>query len=855
MIPLKLSITGFLSYQNQVDIDFQNIHLACISGANGAGKSSILDAITWVLFGSARSKSDAIINRRCEAAEICLEFEYEHQYYRIVRAKVENKPQVLEFNLYHTENDQWRPLTEHNLSETQKRIISILRMDYDTFTNASFFLQGKADQFTQLSPGPRKEILSNILGLEVWEEYRVTAREKRRALEQDQQRYLSLMDEIKKELAEEPDVQQRIKTYRSELKDKQKHNTALSQLVEQSKQLQNARSNAENLINSLTQTIQNKEKQQMAWSKKLETLLTEKQKYEAVLQNEAVITQAYTQWKTYRSQLETMQEQADQHHQLQQKLNLAQQEISTEQTRLTADFENLSAEAQQMAALQAKLPKLEQEMVDLLEKLTQAETILEKRETVQAQLEELNNQFSTKQSELKQTTLTYKNLRTQYHDFHQAGPQCPFCNQPLTPDHREKYEQHLTEQGQQLKEHKTILEEEINTIQAEIKDFREQFQNINRVQQDYHQTQNQHTALQSEAHQIQDRITDWETTKADVLKEVSRKLEAEDYAKEARKTLTDLLHQISELGYASEEHQKLKQLESELRSSETRQRELEIAKAALQPVLEQIKDREESIEQICQEIKQDQDQLTQMETEFFTLYKDIPDSKQLQKELDQNQIEINRLHQFIGAENQKINYLNQKRIDQTAYQQKNDEILGKISRYQKLEEAFGKNGIPALLIEQALPEIENHANEYLERLSNGMMSIKFQTQSEYKDKKRTDKKETLDILISDQSGDYRTYELFSGGEAFRINFSIRLALSQVLARRAGARLQTLVIDEGFGSQDIEGRQRLVEAINLVQKDFERILVITHLEELKDVFPTRIEVQKTLQGSFVEVSTR
>jgi len=94
--------------------------------------------------------------------------------------------------------------------------------------------------------------------------------------------------------------------------------------------------------------------------------------------------------------------------------------------------------------------------------------------------------------------------------------------------------------------------------------------------------------------------------------------------------------------------------------------------------------------------------------------------------------------------------------------------------------------------------------------------------------------------------------MYSGGEAFRINFSIRLALSQVLARRAGARLQTLVIDEGFGSQDAQGRQRLVEAINLVQGDFEKILVITHLEELKDVFPTRIEVEKTVEGSQLSV---
>jgi exonuclease SbcC len=98
----------------------------------------------------------------------------------------------------------------------------------------------------------------------------------------------------------------------------------------------------------------------------------------------------------------------------------------------------------------------------------------------------------------------------------------------------------------------------------------------------------------------------------------------------------------------------------------------------------------------------------------------------------------------------------------------------------------------------------------------------------------------------------RDYEMFSGGEAFRVNFAIRLALSEVLAQRAGARLQTLVIDEGFGSQDAQGRQRLIEAINLVRNDFAIILVITHIDELKDAFPNRIEVEKTDQGSTVKI---
>jgi len=76
--------------------------------------------------------------------------------------------------------------------------------------------------------------------------------------------------------------------------------------------------------------------------------------------------------------------------------------------------------------------------------------------------------------------------------------------------------------------------------------------------------------------------------------------------------------------------------------------------------------------------------------------------------------------------------------------------------------------------------------------------------------------------------------------------------SEVLAQRAGARLQTLVIDEGFGSQDAQGRQRLVEAINLVRQDFAKILVITHIDELKDAFPTRIDVEKADSGSKVHI---
>jgi DNA repair protein SbcC/Rad50 len=95
--------------------------------------------------------------------------------------------------------------------------------------------------------------------------------------------------------------------------------------------------------------------------------------------------------------------------------------------------------------------------------------------------------------------------------------------------------------------------------------------------------------------------------------------------------------------------------------------------------------------------------------------------------------------------------------------------------------------------------------------------------------------------------------MYSGGESFRINFAIRVALAKLLARRAGAKLQLLVIDEGFGSQDARGRDSLVEAIRSIEDDFATILIITHVSELREIFPTQIMIEKTPSGSQIAVA--
>jgi len=72
MIPVSLSISGFLSYKDPAEIDFISFAPACISGQNGAGKLSILDAMTWALFGRARKHDESIINLESDAAQVTL---------------------------------------------------------------------------------------------------------------------------------------------------------------------------------------------------------------------------------------------------------------------------------------------------------------------------------------------------------------------------------------------------------------------------------------------------------------------------------------------------------------------------------------------------------------------------------------------------------------------------------------------------------------------------------------------------------------------------------------------------------------------------------------------------------------
>ncbi|MGK7943015.1 MAG: exonuclease subunit SbcC, partial [Microcystaceae cyanobacterium] len=278
-----------------------------------------------------------------------------------------------------------------------------------------------------------------------------------------------------------------------------------------------------------------------------------------------------------------------------------------------------------------------------------------------------------------------------------------------------------------------------------------------------------------------------------------------------------------------------------------------------------------------QQYPQLQEKINKLTEQYFLKEKSQQDlqtqQEQTQKQIaniQDNRQAIQKLEQKIQQQRQQLDQLiaNRGKIEQslqqidTLQQESKDsdkelkELQKQIKIYQELAKAFGKNGIQALMIENILPQLEAESNHILARLTENQLHIQFVTQKSRRgrSRKQTAKLiDTLDILIADAKGT-RTYETYSGGEAFRINFSIRLALAKLLAQRMGTALQMLVIDEGFGTQDGEGCERLIAAINAIAPDFACILTVTHMQQFKEAFQHRIEVYKSNQGSQLRFSS-
>ena len=322
--------------------------------------------------------------------------------------------------------------------------------------------------------------------------------------------------------------------------------------------------------------------------------------------------------------------------------------------------------------------------------------------------------------------------------------------------------------------------------------------------------------------------------------------------------LTEIIRQIEELGYDRNHHN---QVSTNLRQSQSIQlqyQELHQAKQTHPQILARLKILAANE---LQNLEDRQKSILDIDRIAIEIAK-VPDTderiRSIEQQLIQRRQQLDTNLSILGSLEQQLTQLNNIKEQLRSQEQQLDTYKTQYKIYDELGKAFGKNGIQALVIENVLPQLEAESNQILSKLSNNQFHVQFITQKATK-ASRTKKSniknakfiDTLDIVIGDANGT-RSYETYSGGEAFRINFSIRLALAKLLSQRAGTPLQMLIVDEGFGTQDREGCDRLIAAINAISADFACILTVTHMPQFREAFQTRIEVHKTSKGSQIQV---
>ncbi len=1021
-----------MCYRDNVpELDLHSIHVACLCGDNGHGKSALLDSITWALWGKSRARThDELVHQGRSDMAVDLEFSAGSQRYRVSRKYSRRSSQghtVLEFQV--SSGNGFTPVTLNSVRETEEHIRSTLHMDYDTFVNTAFLLQGKADMFTASTPAKRKEVLAEVLDLAYYETLEERAKQRSREIQGRIERADTGVDIRAAEVAGRGEQEQalaevnaRIQVLEARAGDAQ----ALHRRLEEAVTALRARAAD---LNVLERRMAGAEADMAEIARRIPDTRGRVEAAEKLAGREAEIRRGFDDLAAARREVERLRDAALQAADLESSISGLDKAIAVERTRLSGDSERVRARiADELEPKAARAPAIEYEIAGveheehaldaaesdieaqrreidrLAEERDALNSAMEKRTGIEArkaqvereiavqgaqvragvehqakrteelsrvaggldavrqQLEALAREESSIDAEalevdalrsavesaaarmvqLRQANsdllAEMEDTRRKFDILADDEAACPVCKHPLGPDGKQHLKAEYEQQGLQGKERYSRNRAELDRLESshaaqseqagastaaldrrrrtaaqKRASLEERLQEAGRAKDELVTAEAWLSQLRANldsgsfAHEERARLRDIEdelaaveydperrreidsamaglrtavdTGQADLsrrrtklrarravlasdledskrasdelgpqrtrLHELDLTLSTEDFAHAERSQVEALRAGLADLGYDPEEYSAARAASSGLEHYDELSRRLDEAKAALPRERESLAADTKMLERRSSELRADRDRSEEMRLQVASMparERELSEAGQARSSLESQVREAAIEQGRLGRELARLDHL-QAEIERLRAERKG--LADRKGIYDDLAVAFGRNGIQALMIENAIPQLQDDANDLLGRLTENRMSLKLQVVEGRR--ARGVASEELNIRISDEVGT-RSYEMFSGGEAFRINFALRIALSKLLARRSGAPLPILFIDEGFGALDAGGQEHLREAIQSIQSDFEKIIVITHVEQVKEAFPVRIEVTKTPSGS-------
>lgn len=869
MIPHQLQLKNFLSYGPTTQtINFDPYHLIYLSGKNGHGKSALLEALTWLIWGAARKtltsvKPDQGLMRLGQTHMMVIgEFSCNNQKYKIRREVTiqNNKAHLqLEFGLLNEKSNRWIALTEKTTRDTQEKIESVIGLSYESFINSAFLKQGSANEFSKKSAKERKEVFSAILGLGLYDTIRTKALQK---IKMEQSRLVTLdtfIGKIDNTLASEKETTltyEKIKTERIIKHAAVEENIHLYTAAEQEYNCFQEQSNQQKKLEETKVKILND----------LEHIKTQIKKEYAIFKKEKKQYQAYSLQSYLKQQNDLMHELHFQQKLQTDQIDLQKEIISLETILNQAETlkNNQSNELIQLSNVACQLELQKNNCQEQLEKIPSLHTY----ELLEIESHTLEQKKTFFEKCLEQRKTTYQAIIAKRNNLNillsqisdkkdmiasQPGkdPACPLCNQNLSIN-RKKFLHHSLEQ-EELSTQKTI--EKIKSILPKLKEkiilLHEKTVAIQK-----NATEKKQLLQAYQIHRQQEPILLQEKKELDIKQQALKKLITEETEKIEQNWNDQNSQYQCQLRLKKEKIKQLNEIHYDAKASQDIQKKLiEINQILSQSeqMSKQFKQKRELLFTLFLHMKNSKTELAFLEKNLDTKIQNLCDqSKEKLIIIKEKIIKANHEKEIVDTSyfelKTKIAHYQTLHKEKAQLVEERETVSQVIKDYQIIAHATGKDGLQALLIEEAIPDIEHDANLLLSKLTNNQTQLFIES---LKDLKSGGTKETLDIKISDNMG-IRPYEMFSGGEAFRIDLALRIAISKLLAKKAGTALQTLIIDEGFGSQDEEGLAAIMDAMYKIQDDFEKIIVVSHLPAMKDQFPVHFIVEKKPQGSVIQI---
>jgi DNA repair protein SbcC/Rad50 len=848
LVPVKILLKNFMCYKD-AELDLEGIRLACLSGDNGAGKSAVFDAMTWAVWGKARASQDELMNSQETQMQVDFQFDLGFERYRVIRRRVRKSSSIaeLEFQVSNMEGG-WRSLRGSTMSETQRDINDKLRMDYDTFVNSAFLRQGKADEFTVKTPTERKRVLADILQLDYFDKLEEQARDRAKEADTERKRINEKLDEINEQLKTRPSIIEQKNRAEADLangnailKNNESEVARLQTAVDTLTAKENLRKTVARRLEVARQELQQSQSRLAQTTVKIELC-------EEFIANRTVIERGYNDYLVVEKDYDAMTKKFHRYGQLMERRRELQNQIDKKRNSLEVEQRYSERQIEESTRLSQNLPTLEKDLEKLRQDLQNAANAAEQIEQLKEERQTLIADGRILAADIKRNEDLLKEIGEKGKQIPPAGEHCDRCGQVLSEEAHKKV---LAERRQEWADLKASIKEQKNgqdEAKLKVEALEKRVRELEVPAKKAAELQKRSGSLENElatARQAGEKVV----AATEKLRQTLALLESGDFSKAERQELEQVDKESRELAFDQSALQRLKEKLDGLKKFQKDKESLDTALANIEGLRQdalaeratqkrlqtEIAEGDAQVATLAQEVASLNDLTGQLTTAKVTLENARTNAKSYQQRLWQAENELKRLDE---REDEK-----KRRMEELTIVGQNKAI------YDDLALAFGKKGMQALIIETILPELEYEANRLLSNMTDGRMSIRFETQGSTR---KGDPVETLELKISDENG-VRNYELFSGGEAFRVNFAVRVALSKLLARRAGAALRTLIVDEGFGTQDGSGRERLVEAIRSIEDEFDRILVITHIQELKDAFPTRIDVARTSNGSTISVN--